>query len=261
MSDDSLIEKQLLTSYSDDDGQESHDEVTVTTRSEKNPQQEFIIRCVGPCDKDFDSSAIGCNPVAGLCSLCYDQVKGHSFDSIRNDVGNLGNTSAEINSNSEKEFVGEVEPEEKEDALPEFLASDRNQKEVENYTGFKNAKELGYHFKAAILGGPGQVCSIRVGNLGHLEFVQKVDPNDKVIEGKHGLFKFVRDPYARKQPLIMYGYDIFDAYQFGESAIICLCMIMNEDGTPSGYILFKIGKTRCIRPRVDGFLYHIRTIA
>ena len=58
--------------------------------------------------------------------------------------------------------------------------------------------------------------------------------------------------------LIIYGYDLYDAWQFGNIAIVCYRMIMGVNGFPIGNILFKIGRTRFATPRVDGFVYDIR---
>ena len=92
-----------------------------------------------------------------------------------------------------------------------------------------------------------------------IELNQIRDPEDYSIAGRHGFFKFTRHPYSwRIIKLIMYGYDLFDAWQYNDTGLLCYSMIMRGDGLPSGYILFKIGKTRCNRPRKDGFLYCIR---
>ena len=133
-----------------------------------------------------------------------------------------------------------------------FELFDRN---VEDYKGFDTGSDVSDHIKAAMLGQ--QPFTVKIGKFGFLEFNQARDPMDFAIEGRNGYFKLVIDPYKRVVKLVFYGYDLFDAYQWDIYGLICLCMIILEDGFPSGFILFKIGKTRCVDPRVDGFLYHI----
>jgi hypothetical protein len=57
----------------------------------------------------------------------------------------------------------------------------------------------------------------------------------------------------------MYGYDLYDAYQWNDKGILVYCMIMWQDGRPTGLFLINIGRTRCSKPRVDGFVYHPET--
>ena len=56
----------------------------------------------------------------------------------------------------------------------------------------------------------------------------------------------------------MYGYDLYDFLQIGPLGLVCLCMIMDADNQSTGYVLYKIGRTRCNRLRNDGLLYHVR---
>jgi len=124
-------------------------------------------------------------------------------------------------------------------------------------TGFKNAKELGDHFLAGKIASDGNTVVVVVGSLGALEFHQSRNPDDYGITGKDSFWRLVVDPYKRAKTLIMYGYDIYDALQTGEKALVGCCMIMNEDGYPMGQILYKIGRTRCSSPRADGFIYDL----
>lgn len=141
------------------------------------------------------------------------------------------------------------------DQLPYVGLSEEYPDEIDNYSGLESDKEIAHHMKASMLGQ--QPFSVKIGNLGMIELNQNRDPEEFAIEGKNGFFKFTVEPYVRGKKLLMYGYDLYDGMQFGESGLLCMCMIMRLDGMPSGYILFKLGKTRCSRPRVDGFLYHI----
>ena len=56
----------------------------------------------------------------------------------------------------------------------------------------------------------------------------------------------------------MYGYDLYDALQTGKRALVCCCMIVDKDSYPLGQVLYKIARTRCTKPREDGFIYDIR---
>ena len=56
----------------------------------------------------------------------------------------------------------------------------------------------------------------------------------------------------------MYGYDLYDALQSGDVVYVCCCMIIDKDGYPLVQDLYKIGRTRCPKPRTDGFIYDIR---
>jgi hypothetical protein len=75
------------------------------------------------------------------------------------------------------------------------------------------------------------------------------------VEGKNGFFILLLDPYDRPVKLVMYGYDSYHAYQWEDKGILVYCMVMGVDGLPTGQFLILIGRTRCSRPRVDGFLY------
>jgi len=72
------------------------------------------------------------------------------------------------------------------------------QEAMSGYTGFKDRKELGDYFVAA----------------------------NYAITGRHTFWKLSFDPYARASSLKMYGYDLYDAWLFGNIAIVCYCMIM-----------------------------------
>jgi hypothetical protein len=100
---------------------------------------------------------------------------------------------------------------------------------------------------------------VRIGNLGFLEFTQSRHPDAYKFAGRDSWWRFVKDPYDwRGKELVMYGYDLYDAIQTGEVAIVCCCMIIDKDGYPLGQVLYKIARTRCIKPRMDGFIYDIR---
>ena len=132
------------------------------------------------------------------------------------------------------------------------------QEELPGYTDFQDAKDLGAYFIAAKLADDESTLSFNFGNLNSLEFTQSRDPNYYAVTGRQSFWRFVGDPYTRATALIMYGYDLYDAWQFGDIAIVSYCMIIGASGLPLGDILFKIGRTRCATPRVDGFIYDIR---
>ena len=149
------------------------------------------------------------------------------------------------------EFVQELDDEDTPDtALAPFVDEDCN--EVDGYTGCDSEKALCEHMEAAMLAG--QPFSEKVNGI-MLEFNQVRDPENYSVEGKHGLFKLVGDPYRSK---ILYGYDQFGAWHYADRVLRCHAMIMRKDGEPTGYILCKLCKTRCSRPRIDAFLYHAR---
>ena len=79
------------------------------------------------------------------------------------------------------------------------------------------------------------------------------DPESYRVEGKNGFFKLLRNSYNRAKKLVMYGYDDYHAYQWEDKGILVYCMVIEEDGHPTGQFLILIGRTRCSKPRVDGF--------
>ena len=97
-----------------------------------------------------------------------------------------------------------------------------------------------------------------MGNSQILEFNQSRHPDAYKITGKAGFWRLVIDPYKREKELVAYGYDLYDAYQLDDVALVCNCMVIGEDGYPTGQTLYKLGRTRCNSPRVDGFVYDIR---
>ena len=154
------------------------------------------------------------------------------------------------------------QPNTADDQLPQVSPAGSIQVPEQNefYMDFSSGEDLGKHFMAARCA-DGNVVSLEAGELGSLVFDQMRDPNDYKNPDKNGFFKLIKDPWTRPPPLspklVFYGYDIYHAWQFGNEAIACYCMIM-EDGLPTGNILLRIAKTRCVKPRVDGFVYNIR---
>ena len=217
-------------------------EVSEKTVGDKTLQE--VLTC-NKCDKEFDSSAINANPDLSWCSLCNVNV----YDLI-NDSDN------DQRSKSRDDDLGQHEEDEVDDELPQTDPMENIIPEIDGYTGFRSNEEISDHVKAAMLGE--QTFAVKIGNFGMIEFDQTRDPEDYAIEGRHGFFKFVVEVYKRRIKLVFYGYDLFDAWQFAQTGLLCLSMIMRGDGVPTDFILFKIGKTRCVKPRVDGFFYSIR---
>jgi hypothetical protein len=228
------------------------------------------------CKKEFDSTATLANVILSLCSLCNaeefqdEQGAKKSNDLEEADVEKPNDDNLPgADNDSEAEVVavnleGEVEEEEK--GLVDVFTSNEClptsadiHDTVTGYTGFTNGKDLNAFMAASVLAC--QQFSALIGALGMQEFHQNHEPGEYSTTGKKGWFKFTIDPYLRSKKLVMYGYDLYDAVKVkGPEGIgmLCMSMIMTENEGPSGYILVKLGKTRCVRPRTDGFLYHIR---
>jgi len=130
----------------------------------------------------------------------------------------------------------------------------KNESQVNSF--FKSGEDIGMYMIAASRTAS-KSFSVKFSSLGQQEFNQLRDPEDYAIEGRNGFFKLAKDPFNRSKKLVMYGYDTFDAYMFDGVGILCLSMIMSNINEPSGNVLWKIGKTRCSRPRYDAFLYNI----
>ena len=217
-------------------------EVSEKTVGEKTLQEVLVCN---KCDKEFDSLAVNANPDLSWCSLCNVNV---------NDL--LNDSEDDLLLKCRDDDNGEQDDDEVDDVLPQTDPMENIIPEIVGYTGFRSDEEISNHLKAAMLGE--QTFAVKIGTFGMIEFDQTRDPEDYAIEGRHGFFKFVVDVYNRRVKLVFYGYDLFDGWQFAQSGLLCLSMIMRGDGVPSDFILFKIGKTRCVKPRVDGFFYSIR---
>ena len=105
-----------------------------------------------------------------------------------------------------------------------------------------SAIDIGHIMLAAIKGD--HIFSVEFANLGILEFHQVVflicfifklmlfslisfvlfiqDPDPKYfnIEGENGFFKARKRPYKRDPPLELYGYDLYDAFQWSKKGIL-----------------------------------------
>jgi hypothetical protein len=244
------------------------------------------VKCL-VCEKEFNSSDTGTDPInlfCGLCNLTLSSFPDRSHeitsrsssnpmkvniekktDEKRYDEDKSDEKNSDKSGDADKDNEGEddntAEPSDEENSLLDGLPSHADiyqQEEIPGYTGYKDGKELGEYFVAAKLAGDDCNLSLHIGNLSSLVFLQSRDPNNYAITGRQTFWKLSSDPYARGATLIMYGYDLYDAWLFGNIAIVCYCMIMGGDGFPIGNILFKIGRTRCATPRVDGFIYDIR---
>ena len=236
-----------------------------------------LVKCL-MCQKDFDRKDEATDPINLFCRLCKSSLA--SFPKFgRTRIINSSQTepnssNSPIEVEKEKETAQQIVPldvdsgdenaaelseDEDKDSLETLPTYEDiyQQDEISGYTGFQDAKQLGSHFAAAKLAESDTSISLVIGNLNSLVFKQSRDPNNFAISGKQSFWKLVGDPYTRSSSLIMYGYDLYDAWQFKEVAIVSYCMIMGTKG-PLGYILFKMGRTRCASPRVDGFIYDIR---
>jgi hypothetical protein len=273
-----LSEKDLESRVTGDaeDDEEFTDASDSHVKGKSSTCTQHIFEC-NMCTKEFDGSQINADPALGLCSLCNSKSGSYPDFGTNNNVevpapvekesepvDNNGHEQAPADSSEDQgDFSGSQDfgEDDKDDfqfnfeKLPPRKAID--QIEIEGYTGFKNAKELGDHFLAGKIASDGNTVVVVVGSLGALEFHQSRNPDDYGITGKDSFWRLVVDPYKRAKTLIMYGYDIYDALQTGEKALVGCCMIMNEDGYPMGQILYKIGRTRCSSPRADGFIYDL----
>ena len=86
--------------------------------------------------------------------------------------------------------------------------------------------------------------------------IEDPDPEYYNIEGENGFFKARESPYKRDRPLKLYGYDLYDGFQWSSKGILVYCMIIGKDNRPTGFFLIALGRTRCSKSRLDGFLYH-----
>ena len=231
--------------------------------------KQYIMKCNGSCNgKEFDCSATNCNLELGLCSLCNIQqfpvgIGASLQDKVRQinrlrkaKANNSADKSDKINGDDNEFIEDSDEDEDKDDPLlstpNEFVPIEM----INGYVGPANNLEIvNLMLSAKMLH---QTFSVHISNAKTLEFHQIPDPEAQLIEGKHGWFTLLIDPYnlQRERKLVMYGYDLFDGLVSGAFGLLCLCRIINEDDSMSPYILFKIGKTRCVKPRADGFLYN-----
>ena len=253
------------------------DDVTAVSSDSTNTsssRKAFILSCL-QCSKEFDTSTQNCDPFLSLCHECKIQLtfpfatKRKSMEPESNDETSEAPVVEQVDTLVEEDGCNPDHPdfqpdpgddpnyEVPDDTLPSASAVDTMADPIEGYTGFATGEDLGAYMKASIMAK--QPFTVVIGNLRAQQFNQNRDPKDFFIQGKNGLFKLTVDPYQRENGrLVLYGYDCFDALQHKDVGYLCNCMVMQEDGLPSGYILIKIGKTRCDVPRIDGWLYHIR---
>ena len=240
------LESAIIGNNSEDD----NDDGRITVNGKHKTHNQLAL-CCKACKKEFDSSAPGAHPIYLLCTECNPEKGEISFPDISSrksaksdDVSDDG----EHDTDSSNDIVAvNGEEEAPDDVLPEF--EDVEQDEIsDDYTGFNTAKELSNHFAAAKLSK--QPCAIKIGSMGLITCVQSKDPDDYDSAGLEAFFRFKDDPVEVlvKRRIIFYGYDIYEAWQSKERVLVTLCMIMREDGFPSRYILFKLGKTRCVHP-------------
>jgi hypothetical protein len=83
------------------------------------------------------------------------------------------------------------------------------------------------------------------------------DPDSYRVESKLGFWRFFSDPHHREILLVVYGYDLYAGWQKGEDGYVVYTMIVGKDGLSTGFILITLARTRCPRPRVDGFVYSV----
>ena len=250
------LESAIIGNNSEDDNEDGG---IIVNEKQKIPNQLALV-CKA-CKKEFDSSAPGAHPIHSLCTECNPEKCELSFPDISRRKSQKGDDvchEGEHDTDSSNDIIAVNDDDEApEDVLPEF--EDVEEDEIsDDYTGFNTAKELSHHFAAAKLSK--QPCAIKIGSMGLITFVQSKDPDDYDSAGLEAFFRFKDDPVEVlvKRRIIFYGYDIYEAWQSKERVLVTLCMIMREDGFPSGYILFKLGKTRCVKSRLDGFLYNIK---
>ena len=205
--------------------------------------QQCVLKCLG-CSKEFDSSQINASISLCLCSHCNASVKTKNFSDIDEEDAN-------------EEDANESDDEHSGERAPPNHQSIYAQGEIPDYTGFSTAKDLAEHFSAAKIAHDCNTVGLKVGNM-VLEFTELRSEESYSITGNACFWRMINDPYKREKVLIMYGYDLYEAYLVGDKVFVCYCMIMDEDGFPSGQILFKLGRTRCSKPRVDAFIYDIR---
>ena len=231
--------------------------------------------------KEFDSLSFGADPINLFCSLCNSTLASFpqygnngsqtnsdqsSFDRIEKtkDVeehaADTQKTDTSKNFDGQDEKSSEILDEEKDSELEALPTHGEiyQQEEMPGCTGFQDPKDLGVYFVAAKLVGDECNLSLVIGNLNSMILTQSRDPNCFAVTERQSFWKFSEDPYTRATALIMYGYDLYDAWRFGDCAFVSYCMIMGSNCLPLGYILFKMGRTRCAAPRVDGFLYDVR---
>ena len=61
------------------------------------------------------------------------------------------------------------------------------------------------------------------------------DPEYYNIEGENGVFKDRKSSYKQDRPLKLYGYDMYDAFQWSQFGISVYCMIIGKDNRPTGF--------------------------
>jgi hypothetical protein len=122
-----------------------------------------------------------------------------------------------------------------------------------------SAIDIGHIMLAAMKGD--HIFSVEFANLGILEFhqvgflicfifklmlfslisfvlfIQDPDPKYFNIEGKNGFFKARKRPY---KPLELYGYDLYDAFQWSKKGIFVYSVIMGKDNRPTGFFLLNV---------------------
>jgi len=122
---------------------------------------------------------------------------------------------------------------------------------------FQSADDIGKHMMAASRSET-KTFAVDFLSLGVLEFDQTRDPQDYAIERKSSFFKLTTDPFNRKNKLVVYGFDLFDACMYRDKGILCLSIILTWNNRSTGLVLWKLGRTRCNRPRIHGFLYSLK---
>lgn len=68
---------------------------------------------------------------------------------------------------------------------------------IPDYTGFKDAKELGSHFHAGKIAADGNTVALKVGNLNILEFDQTRHPDAYAITFQHTVSSMLLWPNLR----------------------------------------------------------------
>ena len=273
----------LSDSDNDDDNHNKTAAVTKPVSNLRSNRKMAVYTCMS-CQKEFDGSAVNADVANRVCSVCNpgiaypdlcEQVNKNTTTNVKSKLTATNEKSCNISDDDSDDsddddnnhvsaediadidddlFIEELDDDDApEQPIPDFV--DEDCEEEDNYSGCKSGKELSDHMVAAILAQ--QPFGEKI-NGEMVEFNQVKDPDDYSVERKHGLFKIVKDPHRRGKKLIMYGYDLFDAWHYKETGLLCLSMIMRQDGEPTGYIMFKLAKTRCAKPRVDAFLYHVR---
>ena len=188
------------------------DEAVAAEPENRKKCTQFKLVC-DKCSKEFDSSATGADPILGLCSLCKAGASNEEDPSTSNEeeiqqdsdadnsedpmnTSTLAVTAVEDVMATEEDSTAIDDDELEDEALPDTTGTVDQEEEIDNYTGFNSGQEIGATMKAAKIGQ--QPFSAKLGgNLGMQEFHQNRDPEDYLVEGKHGYRKLLKDPYAR----------------------------------------------------------------